>query len=216
MEDLYILRAFCWDHLSSQTTSSTTPWATPLGLAIQVPMPMTVSSTLPSVGSILHGTGTCKPCAWFWKPQAGWDGYKLVLDFDFPPKKNMWHEKSIYKSFRKWFWQRSITRYHKVFMATFLLNWLHSLVAYYFLLKIDRFVRGHGRQTKDTDMYERRWHLAIGMQMHAKLHPFRQPGMQQWSRLWSLSHVLLGEMANDYCLNTARTSQTCLLHPETT
>ena len=77
-------------------------------------------------------------------------------------------------------------------------------------------LRGHGRQTKDTDMDERRWHLAIGMQMHAKLHPFRQPGMQQWSRLWSLSHVLLGEMANDYCLNRARTSQTCLLHPETT
>lgn len=132
-----------------------------------------------------------------------------------PPKKKHVARKES-KAFRKWFWQRSITRYHKVFMATFLLNWLHSLVAYYFLLKIDRFVRGHGRQTKDTDMYERRWHLAIGMQMHAKLHPFRQPGMQQWSRLWSLSHVLLGEMANDYCLNTARTSQTCLLHPETT
>ena len=36
---------------------------------IQAPMPMTVSSTFSSVGSILHGTGTCKPCAWFWKPQ---------------------------------------------------------------------------------------------------------------------------------------------------
>ena len=66
--------------------------ATPL--AIQAPMPMTVSSTFSSVGSILHGTGTCKPCAWFWKPQAGpeekrrgWDGYRLVLDFDSPPKK---------------------------------------------------------------------------------------------------------------------------------
>ena len=29
------------------------------------------SLPLPSSGSILHGTGTCKPCAWFWKPQAG-------------------------------------------------------------------------------------------------------------------------------------------------
>lgn len=64
--------------------------ATPLGLAIQVPMPMTVSSTLPSVGSILHGTGTCKPCAWFWKPQA-WDGYKLVLDFDSTPPQKKKH-----------------------------------------------------------------------------------------------------------------------------
>ena len=26
---------------------------------------------LASVGSALHGTGNCKPCAWFWKPQAG-------------------------------------------------------------------------------------------------------------------------------------------------
>ncbi|CAJ1453617.1 unnamed protein product [Effrenium voratum] len=24
---------------------------------------------MPSVGSVLHGTGNCKPCAWFWKPQ---------------------------------------------------------------------------------------------------------------------------------------------------
>jgi hypothetical protein len=31
---------------------------------------------LPSQGSKLHGQGTCKPCAWFWKPsgcQTGWD-----------------------------------------------------------------------------------------------------------------------------------------------
>ena len=28
-------------------------------------------SVLASVGSALHGTGNCKPCAWFWKPQAG-------------------------------------------------------------------------------------------------------------------------------------------------
>lgn len=122
------------------------------------------------------------------------------------PPKNIWHEK-VEGFQKKKIWQRSITSYHKVFGATFLLNWLHSLVAYDFLLKIDRFVRGHARQTKDTDMDERRWHLAIGMQMHAKLHHFQQPGMQQWSRLWSLSHVLLGKMANDCCPHRARTSQ---------
>merc|ERR1719359_1242468 len=27
------------------------------------------SSTLPSVGAALHGSGRCKPCAWFWKPE---------------------------------------------------------------------------------------------------------------------------------------------------
>ncbi|CAK9030643.1 Hypothetical protein SCF082_LOCUS19288, partial [Durusdinium trenchii] len=37
------------------------------------PLPTLVEQTqvpLASLGSILHGTGTCKPCAWFWKPQA--------------------------------------------------------------------------------------------------------------------------------------------------
>ncbi|CAK9058159.1 unnamed protein product, partial [Durusdinium trenchii] len=36
------------------------------------PLPTLVEQTqvpLASLGSILHGTGTCKPCAWFWKPQ---------------------------------------------------------------------------------------------------------------------------------------------------
>lgn len=33
-----------------------------------------VNVSLPSVGSILHGTGTCKPCAWFWKPQGCHNG----------------------------------------------------------------------------------------------------------------------------------------------
>jgi len=27
------------------------------------------SHTLPSVGAMLHGSGQCKPCAWFWKPE---------------------------------------------------------------------------------------------------------------------------------------------------
>jgi hypothetical protein len=25
--------------------------------------------SLPSVGAMLHGSGNCKPCAWFWKPE---------------------------------------------------------------------------------------------------------------------------------------------------
>jgi hypothetical protein len=39
-----------------------------------------VNVSLPSVGSILHGTGTCKPCAWFWKPQErGRGGDELIF-----------------------------------------------------------------------------------------------------------------------------------------
>merc|ERR1712045_578431 len=29
------------------------------------PLPL----SFPSVGSALHGTGMCKPCCWFWKPE---------------------------------------------------------------------------------------------------------------------------------------------------
>ncbi|CAE7773527.1 unnamed protein product [Symbiodinium microadriaticum] len=32
------------------------------------------SSTLPSKGSLLHGTGNCKPCAWMWKSQGCLNG----------------------------------------------------------------------------------------------------------------------------------------------
>merc|ERR1712060_100053 len=28
-----------------------------------------LSLSFPSVGSALHGTGMCKPCCWFWKPE---------------------------------------------------------------------------------------------------------------------------------------------------
>ena len=31
-------------------------------------------SALPSVGSAQHGTGSCQPCAWFWKPQGCLNG----------------------------------------------------------------------------------------------------------------------------------------------
>jgi len=35
----------------------------------QTPPSLTrADAELPSVGSIFHGTGVCKPCAWFWKP----------------------------------------------------------------------------------------------------------------------------------------------------
>lgn len=37
---------------------------------IGVPGALTLcEGTNPSVGSVLHGTGGCKPCAWFWKEQ---------------------------------------------------------------------------------------------------------------------------------------------------
>lgn len=34
----------------------------------QQPSPVGVQQGLASVGAALHGTGECKPCAWFWKP----------------------------------------------------------------------------------------------------------------------------------------------------
>mmetsp|Transcript_39719 Transcript_39719/g.105141 ORF Transcript_39719/g.105141 Transcript_39719/m.105141 type:complete len:413 (-) Transcript_39719:298-1536(-) len=49
----------------------------PPGLAPSVPPPpglealtdaALISGTLASIGSALHASGTCKPCAWFWKP----------------------------------------------------------------------------------------------------------------------------------------------------
>mmetsp|Transcript_63546 Transcript_63546/g.98896 ORF Transcript_63546/g.98896 Transcript_63546/m.98896 type:complete len:588 (-) Transcript_63546:110-1873(-) len=35
---------------------------------------MQSNDSLPSVGSIDHGTGLCKPCAWFWKPSSCLNG----------------------------------------------------------------------------------------------------------------------------------------------
>lgn len=34
----------------------------------QVPQ-QAANGMLPSIGSALHGTGKCLPCAWFWKPK---------------------------------------------------------------------------------------------------------------------------------------------------
>lgn len=33
------------------------------------PAPLEVGGTVPSKGSSTHGSGKCRPCAWFWKPQ---------------------------------------------------------------------------------------------------------------------------------------------------
>merc|ERR1711865_331215 len=46
-------------------------FATEKEMTAWVPPPPGLSTplTLPSRGAALHGTGTCKPCAWFWKPQ---------------------------------------------------------------------------------------------------------------------------------------------------
>mmetsp|Transcript_65331 Transcript_65331/g.164653 ORF Transcript_65331/g.164653 Transcript_65331/m.164653 type:complete len:174 (+) Transcript_65331:1-522(+) len=32
-------------------------------------MPLAVRQSEMSAGSVLHGAGQCKPCAWFWRPQ---------------------------------------------------------------------------------------------------------------------------------------------------
>mmetsp|Transcript_82465 Transcript_82465/g.163695 ORF Transcript_82465/g.163695 Transcript_82465/m.163695 type:complete len:808 (-) Transcript_82465:404-2827(-) len=37
-------------------------------------LPMVPPAPLPSLGSALHGTGMCRPCAWFWKPQGCGNG----------------------------------------------------------------------------------------------------------------------------------------------
>lgn len=43
------------------------------------PLPdMPTPVTLPSHGAALHGTGNCKPCAWFWKPQGCSNGQECL------------------------------------------------------------------------------------------------------------------------------------------
>jgi len=49
------------------------PAPRPLCLPI-VPPAIIPPPALPSVGSSLHGTGMCRPCAWFWKPQGCGNG----------------------------------------------------------------------------------------------------------------------------------------------
>merc|ERR1712232_375000 len=36
--------------------------------------PLVPADGLPSVGSMFHASGTCKPCAWFWKPASCQNG----------------------------------------------------------------------------------------------------------------------------------------------
>lgn len=49
---------------SSRTSSRLDTWTS---------LPLS-QSMRPSVGSALHGTGFCKPCAWFWRPQGCGNG----------------------------------------------------------------------------------------------------------------------------------------------
>lgn len=42
--------------------------------SIAPPPGLAAPSSVPSVGSALHGTGTCRPCAWLWKPQGCQNG----------------------------------------------------------------------------------------------------------------------------------------------
>jgi len=45
------------------------PLVLPPGLELPAfTMPNISCTTAPSIGSTLHGSGTCQPCAWFWKP----------------------------------------------------------------------------------------------------------------------------------------------------
>lgn len=47
--------------------------------------PVSSMQTLPSVGSVLHGSGQCKPCAWFWKPQGCANGAECLHCHRCPP-----------------------------------------------------------------------------------------------------------------------------------
>eukprot|EP00747_Dinoflagellata_sp_TGD_P088908 gnl/TRDRNA2_/TRDRNA2_164156_c2_seq13.p1 gnl/TRDRNA2_/TRDRNA2_164156_c2~~gnl/TRDRNA2_/TRDRNA2_164156_c2_seq13.p1 ORF type:complete len:250 (-),score=51.21 gnl/TRDRNA2_/TRDRNA2_164156_c2_seq13:106-786(-) len=52
---------------STQEPKSNEPLPEPLKLSETLTVSETLS--LPSRGSVLHGTGNCRPCAWFWKPE---------------------------------------------------------------------------------------------------------------------------------------------------
>mmetsp|Transcript_29123 Transcript_29123/g.61890 ORF Transcript_29123/g.61890 Transcript_29123/m.61890 type:complete len:673 (+) Transcript_29123:108-2126(+) len=59
------------DSLGESPDDLFTAMLPPPGLAEPIDAPMNV---LPSLGSVLHSTGQCKPCAWFWKPQGCQNG----------------------------------------------------------------------------------------------------------------------------------------------
>lgn len=69
MEGRYVAEAYEGDEKESDGTSSNheqtaehaKPQLDPNTAALE-------ARALPSAGAILHGTGRCKPCAWFWKP----------------------------------------------------------------------------------------------------------------------------------------------------
>eukprot|EP00930_Biecheleria_cincta_P001460 TRINITY_DN1025_c0_g1_i1.p1 TRINITY_DN1025_c0_g1~~TRINITY_DN1025_c0_g1_i1.p1 ORF type:complete len:399 (-),score=86.32 TRINITY_DN1025_c0_g1_i1:143-1273(-) len=55
---------------------------------------------VPSIGSRLHGTGECKPCAWFWKPQ-GCQNDKDCLHCHLCPRNAIKDRKKLHAAVRK-------------------------------------------------------------------------------------------------------------------
>lgn len=64
--------------LTSHVQIPTSPASTPSRRTVQQEVPyvqrLTLSASVPSQGSVLHGTGNCRPCAWFWKPAGCMNG----------------------------------------------------------------------------------------------------------------------------------------------
>lgn len=50
-------------------TKPLVPLAQEVALASEEVVPLEIRKPSSSVGSTLHGTGNCRPCAWFWRPQ---------------------------------------------------------------------------------------------------------------------------------------------------
>mmetsp|Transcript_146385 Transcript_146385/g.272600 ORF Transcript_146385/g.272600 Transcript_146385/m.272600 type:complete len:360 (-) Transcript_146385:198-1277(-) len=61
--------------VTSPADSGLSPWlCPPPGLPACPPPGLPAPVGMPSRGSALHHTGTCKPCAWFWKPKGCQNG----------------------------------------------------------------------------------------------------------------------------------------------
>lgn len=62
--------------MQQQMPTISTPYAMPMAMAAAAPAspasvvtPYETRQPQPSAGSTTHGSGQCRPCAWFWKPQ---------------------------------------------------------------------------------------------------------------------------------------------------
>lgn len=55
---------------------------------------------VPSVGSRLHGSGECKPCAWFWKPQ-GCQNARECMHCHLCPRNSIKDRKKLHATARK-------------------------------------------------------------------------------------------------------------------